>query len=292
MAYIIEDAKLYQHGKLVETSIVVKENKIYSIHLPVTRLHFPRMKADKFIMAPTNVMVSMCIPVQPVDKYWSDTFISNGATTIMVPIPVKYEYQLTSMLEAYRTRFKLCPLDYLFTICIPQSLVTPNVIRFCKKQKIPAIFIKITDPSSFDNIAWSWIKQAAFPYNPVFIPSLETGVDTGVLLHHWCEVLSQHKIPHLTSPLEETQPLTINDMKKIGIYPQRGDLHSNGEISYNLFSKDALLNTENGIPAFNYDKLFVTVLNGKVIRAGSVIDLSGYKGKELTISTPGFFVSD
>ncbi|RFU65533.1 gamma-glutamyltransferase family protein [Peribacillus glennii] len=292
MAYIIEYAKLYQHGKLVDTSIAVKDNRIYSIHLPVTRLRHMRMKAGQFIMAPANVMVAMNFQVYPDENYLKCTFIGKGASTIIVTVPVKYEYELTSKLKEYRSRLKQCPLDYLFAFSIPQNLVTPKVISFCKKEKIPAVFINMKDPSSFNNIAWSWIKQAAFPYNPVFIPSIDTGMDPGPLLHHWCQILSKHNIPHISATLNEEEPLTLNDLKKIGIYPQRGDLHSNGEVSYNLFLENALLNVENGIPSFDYGKLVVTVLKGKVIRAGAGIDLSELKGDELNITTPGFFVSD
>lgn len=292
MAYIINDVKLFQHGTFVDTSIVVKENRIYSIHLPVGRLTYLKMKADQFIMTPENVMVAGNLPVFPDENYFTNSFIAKGVSTIIVPVPLQYGYQLAPKLEEYRMRLSSSPLDYLFAPSIPQNLITPNVIRFCKKEKLPAIFININDPSAFRNIAWSWIKQAAFPYNPVFIPSIDRKLEEGPILEHWCQVLVKEKIPHLTTYLNEASPLSFSEIKKIGIYPQRGDLHSNGELSYNLFAESSLLNFNNGIPAFDYDKLIVTVLKGKVIRAGNEIDLSQLEGQELKVPIPGFFASN
>jgi hypothetical protein len=292
MAYIIENANLYQHGQVVETSIVVKNKQIYSIHTPVNQLKFLRMNMHNFVMAPTDVVMADNLPEQPNELFFIKNFIENGATTIIVPAPITYEFQLSPKLNDLRERLRQSPVDYLLAIKIPQNLLKPSVFAWCKKEKIPAVFVVIDDPEEFKTIAWSWIKQVSFPYNPVLIPIFNSSIDGEKALSLWRTVLSTEKLPHLIEYPKQGQALAKNELKKLGIYPQKGNLHSNGELSYNLFIYPDSTNYINGMTTLGYDKLVVTVQRGTVIRAGTTFDLSSARGLEVKVKVPGFFVSD
>lgn len=102
--------------------------------------------------------------------------------------------------------------------------------------------------------------------------------------------MTDTKLTHCKESLTEGAPITIPTLKKIGLYPIKGYLRNNGELSYNLFYSSHDTSDFNGISEGEYDKLVVTVLNGKVVRAGSMLSLSEKKGSEIKIRIPGFLI--
>ena len=54
-----------------------------------------------------------------------------------------------------------------------------------------------------------------------------------------CSLVIDHNrnIPFIPFPLQERMPLSLDVLKKIGIYPQQGDLRIGGEVDYNIYIK-------------------------------------------------------
>lgn len=74
------------------------------------------------------------------------------------------------------------------------------------------------------------------------------------------------------------------------MYPIKGYLRNKGELSYNLLYSPHDTSDFNGISEGEYDKLVVTVLNGKIVRTGSTLSHFEKEGSEIIIKIPGFLI--
>ncbi|WP_409298087.1 hypothetical protein V1498_08010 [Peribacillus sp. SCS-26] len=287
MSYIIEHATLYQGGKWMDTALSVKNNKIFTIHTSVERMSGIRMDFSRFIMTPPYTFLEFQ-PQNLTDKeYVKERLILRGAACVMAVPRIQYACELAKALHGVQNMLEHFPLDIVKGIRLPCSAFTPDFILKCKKNRIAVIFIEISKNDQLETVPWEWIRQNAFPYNPVLVPVM----DSEHFLNEWDSRLSRLGIKHLTHCPAGDRPLSEAVLKTFGIYPFKGFLHSGGEISYNLFEK---LDGEELLPGIfsgGYDRLVVTVLDGKLIRAGQRVDTEGLRGRELVIRVPGFFTA-
>ncbi|WP_028391546.1 hypothetical protein [Bacillus cihuensis] len=287
--YIMDHVKLFQNDEISIKSIVVKGNKVDSIHNSVNQLRMMKQNLDNFIMSPitTTVFNELNLPAK-LSLY--EQHVLKGIGVILIPVTIAYEYRLTSRLEEIRKLMKVSPLDYLLAIKVSQKIVSPKLMQRCKKERIPAVFVEITDLDELTQLPWSWIRQYSFPFNPTFIPifRLETAIEKAKEI--WSKIMIDAKLSHSKEPLIEGAPIANQTLKKIGLYPIKGYLRNNGELSYNLFHSSHIASDFNGISEGEYDKLIVTMLKGKVVRAGTRISLSETEGSEIKIKIPGFLI--
>jgi hypothetical protein len=91
--------------------------------------------------------------------------------------------------------------------------------------------------------------------------------------------------------MEENHPLTITELNKIGLYPQKASLMSGTEVSYNLYTKTNEIMNIDELNLFHYhsDRLMVTVHNGTVVRAGENVIFKPGNGEYVRVKTPSFF---
>lgn len=286
MSYIIEKIPLYENNHLNETNIVIKNNRVYSRDTPVRKMNFIRLQLDKRIMIAGETVFGCVEQWQKQGIRYAEKIILLGATTVVFPIDVKYEYQLTPEITRLREVLSSFPLDYVIVLRIPLSLVRPSIVRYCKKHAIPAIITTVNEMWEIERISWSWIREAIFPYKLAFIPQFTQRKDLQLKL--WSQILSEEKIAHFSETISIHQHLTKDDLKKIGLYPFKGIIRSGGEVTYNLIKdidQECLINKEEAY----YDKIELTVFKNKVIRAGNCITLPSHLGQELIIKVPGYF---
>lgn len=287
--YIIDKVMVWQDGKTSKKSIVVKDDQVDSIHNPVNQLKMMKQNLENFIMSPVTTTV-LNESKLPASQSLYEQHVLKGVGMILIPVKVAYVYLLTPCLEEIRKRMKESPLDYLLAIKVAQNTISPKLMQRCIKERIPAVFVEITDLDELKRLPWSWIRQFSFPYNPIFIPIFrqETANDKGKTI--WNKIMTDAKLSHSKESLIEGAPIPVPTLKKIGLYPIKGYLRNNGELSYNLFYSSHDTSDFNGISEAEYDKLVVTVLNGEVVRAGSTLSFSDKKGSEIKIRIPGFLI--
>ncbi|MCU9613704.1 hypothetical protein OEV98_09035 [Caldibacillus lycopersici] len=295
MTYIIENANLYKQNRLENTSLLVDEGKILSVQQSFARYRYMKMNAQNFLMTSTHVFYMDGLPV--VDdsfsskNYFINKFLLHGCTTLLVSTPlIQYVHEIESEVYCIREFFEKCPLDFTIGVRIPIENFSVQMVQKCKRAKIPAIFIEIDNPKWLYKIPWGWIREAMFPYNCPLIPiTNETGDNREKLLQLWNTMLTREKIPHIDKPLQEQTPLSLDVLKKIGIYPMKGYLQAGGELSYNLYltEKEPIINELTN--DFLNLPLAITVHKGDVIRVGKKIYYHPKKGEELIISRPSFF---
>lgn len=298
MTYIIDDAHLLKGQQTIKTSMLIDGEKIISSRPAFTRYNHIRMSTDSFIMTPSHVLLDFNLLMgrsyQERKDYYIDNFIMKGSMIVLAAIKIRAENEFEAKIkEAVRDLID-CPLDYIFGVRIPPSLLKPNFIRKCKRAKIPAIFIEITDSKELSRLPWGWVKEALFPYNSLLIPVFGKGLsnkEKQFLRKSWIELMRREGIPAATEELEEMVPLPRDILMRTGIYPLKANLASGRENSYNLYHKtrESIGLCESELFKVQGKQLAVTVNKGKIIRAGNKVYFRPGDGENVIINTPGFF---
>jgi hypothetical protein len=299
MTYIIENANILKESELLTTSLLVKENKFAYISNNIRKYSFTRMNAEPYIMTPTFVLFDSLehfknSSFQEKKDYFLKNFVMQGCTTILTYVNIKYENEVSSKIKSTKLELINSPIDYLIGIKVPLRLLTPGLIRKCKKEKVPAIFIELNEMDDLSIIPWGWIREAMFPFNSPLIPYI---VDMDVrkskkLLFEWNNVMKVQKINHIEEPLSERQPLQLRVLSKLGIFPLKSSIVQGGEVSYNLYKKNREFKNVDTLSLFQYhnERLLVTVHKGIVIRASEagILFRSGF-GEHVSVKLPSFF---
>jgi hypothetical protein len=299
MTYIIENANILKESELVTTSLLVKENKIAYISNNFRKYSFTRMNAEPYIMTPTFVLFDSLqnmksFSFEEKKNYFLKKFIMQGCTTLLTYVDIKYELEVSSKIKSTKLELINSPIDYLIGIKVPIGLLTPGLIRKCKKEKVPAIFIEFNEMDDLSTIPWGWIREAMFPFNSPLIPYIrETDPrKSKKLMLEWNEIMFIQKINHVEAPLLENVPLQLKVLSKLGIYPHKSSILQGGEVSYNLYRKNREIKNIDVESLFQYhnDRLLVTVHKGVVIRASEagILFRSGY-GEHISVKLPAFF---
>lgn len=301
MTYIIENVHLLKGQARVDTSLLVEGARILAARPAFQQYKYMRMDADSYVMTPTHVLYVPGFPLTLSFKerkdYYLNNFLMRGSTLVLTTVKIQFERELEQKLKQAKDAFIDSPIDYVISICIPPRLLTPSFIRKCKRAKVPAIFLKLIDMAELERIPWGWVKEALFPYNspliPIF-PESKNKKGKTAMLQLWSEKVKKERVPAVHTDLAELCPVPRPVLKQIGIFPNKSNLHSGGELSYNLYyrnSETALLD-EAGLFTEQMHNLAVTVNKGVVIRSGSEVYYRPGKGENVIINTPGFFTDN
>ncbi|WP_442594525.1 hypothetical protein [Neobacillus sp. D3-1R] len=296
MTYIIENANILKEDELVTTSFLVKDNHIAFMSKNFKKYSYMKMNVEPYIMTPTYVIFDslqgMKSSFQEKKQYFLERFIQKGSTTLLTYVDVKYERELSAKLKSKKVELIGSPIDYIIGVKIPIKLLTPEFIRKCKREKIPVLFIELSEEDDLQSIPWGWIREAMFPYNSLLVPYFHDSQINKRLVQEWKVVLEENKIHHVDSPFLEGAPLTIQLLSKMGIYPIKSSLIQGGELSYNLYRRSREINNIDVQGLFHYhnDRLVITVHKGVVIRAAQdgILFRSGF-GEYVTIKMPSYF---
>jgi hypothetical protein len=297
MTYIIEKAMILKEKQLIASSILVQNDRIASLKSDFKQYTFMRMNAESYIMTPTYCLLNKDFPLNlsadDLKEYLINHFLLKGCTCYFTCIHLSLENELSQKMDLMKKLLLNCPIDYLIGVRIPLSLLTPSLIRKCKKEKIPALFIDIDNPDQLDEIAWGWIKDALFPYNCPLIPVISTHdkKEARGALSKWIGIMAKERIPAILEEIEENTPLSKNILNKIGLYPHKSSLMHGTELSYNLYLKETAINIVDEQELFHYhgDRLVITVHKGQVIRAGKEVLIKPGNGEHVKVRTPSFF---
>lgn len=297
MTYIIDDAYLLKGQQTIKTSMLIDGGRIISARPSFPRYNHIRMSAEPFIMTPTHVLLDYNLLLersfQERKDYYIDNFIMKGSMTVLAAVKIQSENEFEAKIKEAVRNLIDCPLDYILGIMIPPSLLKPSFIRKCKRAKIPATFIDISDPKDLAPLPWGWVKEALFPYNSLLIPVFGKELSNKEKQFHrksWIELMAKEGI-HASDELEEMVPLPKKILMRTGIYPLKANLISGSEVSYNLYHKtrESIGLCERELFQRHANQLVVTVNKGKIIRAGNKVYFRPGDGENVIINTPGFF---
>ncbi|HAQ06244.1 MAG TPA: hypothetical protein DCR24_01415 [Bacillus bacterium] len=301
MTYIIENAHVLKGQVLSQTSMLVEGNQIIASKPSFNMYKHIRMNVDSFIMTPTHVLFDSNLPLtrsflERKDHYVKN-FILRGCTCVLTTIKINFEKDLEASLKQAKSNLMDSPIDYVIGVSILPALLTPAFIRQCKRVKVPAVFVEIKNMKELNGIPWGWVREALFPFNSPLIPVFKgnlTKKEKAAMTSSWNELMKQEKIPAVYGEIEESRPLPRKILNKTGIFPQKANLHSRGELSYNLYRKSAETNEldEYGLFSTQYENLVVTVDKGRVLRAGNEVYYRPGKGENVIIKTPGYFTDN
>ncbi|MET3696108.1 hypothetical protein SAMN05877753_102359 [Bacillus oleivorans] len=292
MAYILKGVHCEKEGNVNQLSFFIQNNKIVSIrrHFRYTNCYY--VDLSQYLISPAHVVADLSFPnlnFKDFKQYMINEFLLKGCTTLLVPFRVEYEFKWKEQLQKIRKQLVGSPIDYVLSVRIPARLVTPSIIRKCKREKISSIFVEITDETDLYRIEWGWMRDAMFPYPVTLIPHvlIEDKKRKIEKIEKWTSILSQVGIPFLEKPIPSFTPISKEELIKLGIYPQKGFLQVGGEVSYNLY----YLPKSEDKTSILYDsrKLCITVDKGKVIRAGEDVSYLSGAGNEIPIYVPQFF---
>lgn len=291
MTYIIENAMIYKENQFVKTSLLVDEEKILSVQPSFPKYRYMKMNTQNFLLTPSYVFFLDSPPEKTDKSFFLNNFLLRGCTTVIASTrPVEYLQELQEAKEEVRNCFFGSPLDFVVITKIPVKSLTIPFIQRAKREKLPAIIVQFQNLKELYKIPWGWIREAMFPYNSPLVPEfIGNPEDERKMLEGWTKILSREKIPHLTSPLPQFDPLKTDCLKQIGVYPIKGYLHPGGELSYNLFLQEKTSSTATEISRSELKQPVVTVHKGKIIRVQNRVFYNVVPGEELIINRPSFF---
>ncbi len=297
MAYIIENANILKDKELTTNSLLVHEDKVSANLTRSNHYRLMKMNLESFIMTPSFVLLHSNISpqgsFQELKQTLRDQFLLKGCTTILTYASISYEQELNAKVKEMKMALMSSPVDYMIGIKIPLALVTPSLIRKCKKIKIPAIFVEIDEQDALSFVPWGWIREALFPYNCPLIPiiSSQKKKEARTLLSNWKNRMVKEKIPSIYEEIEENKPISKAVLNKIGLYPQKFSLMNGTELSYNLYVKAREIKNVDEVDLFHYhgDRLMITVHKGKIVRSLNEVLFKPGFGEHVIVRTPAFF---
>ncbi|MFS0781390.1 hypothetical protein [Bacillus sp. 1P06AnD] len=286
MSYIVEQLSLYENGQVRKTNLVMKDDLVYARDIPVNRMSFMRLNLDNHILLAAETIFGSVEQWLHGGNRYADACIRMGATTVIFAMEIDYERQFDNLLKKTRKALASFPLDYVIIAKVPMALVRPSLLRRCKQNHIPAVIVAIEAGGEIGKVAWSRMREAIFPYKMVFVP--EYAVCSDKQKYDWQTCMQKDKLPHLQEPLRLNEHLPKDALKKFGIYPFKGIIRNNGEISYNVI-KENDLNCLIPLKTTYHDYIQYTVFHNKVIRAGNETFIPEKPGAQMDIAVPGFF---
>lgn len=296
MAYIIENIHLLKKGKVKETSILVNGNRIEAIKNSFLRYQYVRMDGSPYIMTPTPILydnqVALHFSCKEQKHYMEENLIKRGCTMFLTCCTVNKEQELANGIKKVRHQLINSAIDYVICVKIPLKKLSSSFIRATKKEKIPAIFVEIEEAKEIYSKQWGWIKEALFPYNsplvPVFLMDNQQERKKAQLI--WATMMRDVKMPSLIYELKEGEPISFQDLVKIGLYPFNGNIYHGGEVTYNLYEYNpSIINIdESHLYLYHNNRIQMTVHKGFCIRAGDKVYYRPGFGEQIEVNVPSF----
>lgn len=297
VAYIIENMNLLKKDKLEKLSILVKNERISSITAEMKNYSYVKMNASGYITTTPHIIFDPKVPIHTsfaeMKSYMTEKFLKRGCTSLLTYASVTLERNLKTSLNHMKMGLISSPIDYVIAVKIPLTALTPSFIRAARREKVPALFIELSAVEELRDIPWGWIREAMFPYNSPLVPCflMDGEREKKRARQVWNEVMLQNKIAFIKDELKENEPMSQEDLQKMGILPVKSHLHPGSEVSYNFYMKSSeIINIEEkNLFLYHSDRLLVTVHKGEVVRAGDKVWFRPGFGEHVLIKTPSFF---
>ncbi|MFC4322663.1 hypothetical protein [Litchfieldia salsa] len=300
MTYLIEQANVLKENRVAKCSIVVKDTNIDYISNSNKHLNFMRMDLSTYLLTPGHIMMNFSfsknLQFNEFKEVMIKNYINKGCTGLVVVCDVKNERELSKRIEATKHFLLNSPIDFYICVKIPLKALTPSLVRACKKLKLPALVVDIENELDLYKIPWGWIKEAFYPYFFPLIPKWHTKekslFNSNKHYEIWSRLMEDHGIPTVKTCPDEKSPLSLDTLKKMGIYPAKGDIRIRGQLDYNLYNMDEMTSV-NEEPVFNFDhhSPVVTMHKGKFLKIGAEVFFYPGFGRDCKVKLPGHFAS-
>jgi hypothetical protein len=212
-------------------------------------------------------------------------FIQKGGTSVVTACQVKNTTQIKKSMAKARHAMINSPIDYILGVTVNIHELTPKLMIELSKQKPPFILFSFTNWEDVYSHTWEWVRDACLGHRPLFIPlwndNNQRPRETKKRYAEWNNFARTINIL-TTRPFTTEQPLTLGQLKALGIYPIKGVLQPGADCDYALYP--SLLD---GTEPNRYDEHTpsIVVVRGKIQFAGQDVYRPGY-GRELKIRLP------
>lgn len=216
------------------------------------------------------------------------SLIQQGATSVVTTSHISDSMPIRRSLAKARHMMINSPIDYIVGATVDIQELTPNLVIDISKHNVPFILFQFEGWNDVYSKAWEWIRDSNMSRRLLFIPQWKSNEPRPreVKKRHaeWLEFAASMNIP-TSLPLQTGEPLSLGQIKKIGIYPIKGALRPGADCDYVLYP--TLLDDE-GPNRYDENTPSIVVIRGKIQLAGQEIFRPGY-GRELKIRMPHRF---
>ncbi|MEH7236574.1 hypothetical protein [Bacillus sp. JJ1562] len=301
MPYILEKANVLKNNKVVTCSILIKNQRIDYMNESLKRLSFMKTNLSQYLLTPGHVMMNYSFTkeqsFQSFKNEMTENYLQKGCTTLLVMSDVKHENEIANTLKKTRHYLLNTPIDYYLGIRIPLESLTPAFLVECRRKKIPVIIVTINKVDDLYKVPWGWIRESYHSYQIPIIP--EWKMKEKAVFNNsrqkmiWREITEDNRIPTIPVCPSDDEPLSIDMLKKIGIYPDKGDIRVGGELNYNLYEHDSISYSVDEKPTLDYHNLIptITVHKGNFTKVDAKVYFRSGFGNECKVKKPGYFVS-
>lgn len=301
MDYLLEQTNVVSGQHNGTRSFLISENKVSYIFRDLPNHRFMSIDLSKYLLTPGHIFYDhhMLDKEKHEVKERIKNIMLKGGTTVVCPFKIRYESEFDNTFKLAKAKMLNSSIDYVLGLKLPLSKLSTDIIRKCKRNYLPFIIVEVDDPVSIEITAWSWIKEALFPYSISIIPEFNipkmSHNQEKKIKELWEETLESFSIP--TEEIEFEQPVQFSKkvVQQFGIYPQKGDLCIGSDVDYNLYPLTKTSNEVEQNGNIGYDntnqKPIITIHKGRVIRTLEELHYSPGFGQRLKIKTPGQFAS-
>ncbi|WP_257351769.1 hypothetical protein [Pseudalkalibacillus decolorationis] len=294
MEYILENVWTAENESR-KKNVYVKNNTICYVSDRPLKIKCMKVNTNGLQFIPGYIMRDFSLESLDTESLLKrcEEVINLGCTTLVTTFSIRYGKEIEDRYNRFLNHLSVMPIDYVIGLSIPMRRITPAIVRFCQKKKVPFIYAVVEQEEDPDTVVWEWIRNVNFPYTIPIIPGWGQlalhDKRTMQLKDNWQRICRMKSITTIQSfPLEE-QPLTKYHLQELGIYPKKGSWITGSDVDYQVYQQDPSLAAP---PRVQYDKSnkpLLVVRNGTDLKVGGDLRINPGTGKHLKITRPGLF---
>ncbi|ANC77674.1 hypothetical protein ABE65_013055 [Fictibacillus phosphorivorans] len=282
MRYIIE-RPLQSLGTDTVLSYLVDSQKISYVSQGPLRMNVMKMSMQGVKMIPGHISPLMSLnrlPIEMVRQNLSER-VRSGTTTLLTSAEINYLHEAETELKRTRHLLISSSIDYCIGLSMSPEKITPQMMSFCRKQKIPFIQLNCKDFAQLTHVIWERISEANFSYGTVIFPTFPSSIDQklkNTWHKKWNELSIKRQIPTLFHDLCESEPISLPSLKMLGLYPVKGGLFTGSDADYCIYRTDGLR-----------DALQTVIVRGRIVFTNHDREQHQGYGKEIIVVKPRRF---
>ncbi|MBN3555907.1 hypothetical protein JYA63_16635 [Fictibacillus nanhaiensis] len=282
MRYIIE-RPLQSLGTDTVLSYLVDSQKISYVSQGPLRMNVMKMCMQGVKMIPGHISPLMSLNRLPIEKVRQNLSerVRNGTTTLLTSAEINYLHEAETELKRTRHLLISSSIDYCIGLSMSPEKITPQMMSFCRKQKIPFIQLICKDFAQLKHVIWERISEANFSYGTIIFPTFPSSVDQklkNTWHKKWNELSIKRQIPTLFHDFCEFAPISLPSLKMLGLYPVKGGLFPGSDADYCIYRTDGLR-----------DVLQAVIVRGRIVFTHHDREKHQGYGKEIIVVKPRRF---
>lgn len=282
MRYIIE-RPLQSLGTDTVLSYLVDSQKISYVSQGPLRMNVMKMSMQGLKMIPGHISPLMSLnrlPIETVKQRLAER-VRSGTTTLLTSAEINYLHEAETELKRTRHLLVSSSIDYCIGLSMSPEKISPQIMSFCRKKKIPFIQLICKDFKQLTHVIWERIRESTFDYGTVIFPSFPPHIETKLKKtwqRKWNELATKFQIPTLFNELIEGEPLPLPSLKVLGIYPVKGGLFTGSDADYCILGTDGVNETLKNV-----------IVRGTIVYSENVPERQQGYGKEIIVIKPRRF---